>query len=179
LDTGEERLLLGKFGGQSTRVCFSPEGRVVAAGSTDLTARIWEVSTEKELLKLLEEHGCAAGLAFSPDMHLLDIGSHDVTNHVKDPATANELRILRGHRDWVTAVAYRPDGKLLASVCRDATLRLWDCDGWTEKATLQFAPAATGFYPELAFTPDGRHLGVATFTGTLYILRLAPPKEAG
>lgn len=54
-------------------VAFSPNGRLLAAGFADHTARIWDVHAGTELLSLPHEHEVHA-LAFSPEGQLLATG---------------------------------------------------------------------------------------------------------
>jgi WD40 repeat protein len=59
-------------------VAFSPNGTEVLTGSSDRTARIWEVSSGKELHKL-PHGGQVNAVAFSPDGKKVLTGSYDGT----------------------------------------------------------------------------------------------------
>ena len=48
-------------------VAFSPDGRRIASGSFDRTAKVWDAETGQEILSLKGHRDGVAGLAFSPD----------------------------------------------------------------------------------------------------------------
>jgi len=57
-------------------VAFSPDGRLVATGSLDKTARVFESATGKEVSRLAHQ-GTVNSVAFSPDGRLLALASGD------------------------------------------------------------------------------------------------------
>src|SRR5947209_11542422 len=60
-------------------VVFSADGRYVATGSYDRTAKVWEAGTGN-LLATLAGHGATVeAVAFSPDGKFLGTGSYDGT----------------------------------------------------------------------------------------------------
>ena len=56
--------MLGHMGAVDA-VAFSPDGKLVATASDDPTARIWEVDSSQQLVRLLHKNGVSE-VAFSP-----------------------------------------------------------------------------------------------------------------
>ncbi|MBI2924488.1 MAG: peptidoglycan DD-metalloendopeptidase family protein [Verrucomicrobia bacterium] len=105
-------------------VAFSPDGKTaLAAGS--FYARLWNVSTGKEIRAFSGHNGIVNSAAFSPDGKTVLTGSADKTARLWDAATGQALRTFTGHSDEVTSVAFSPDGNRIVTGSKDKTARVW------------------------------------------------------
>ncbi len=78
-----------------TSVAWSPDGKRLATGSDDQTAKVWDAASGKELLTLRGHAGSVYSVAWSPDGKRLATGSWDKTAKVWDAASGQELLTLR------------------------------------------------------------------------------------
>ena len=118
-------------------LAFSPDGKSLASGGYDGTAKIWDVATGKKLLDVPAraaampnqpppEANTVMSLAFSPDGKTLAVGGSDTLIHLLNAADGKLVRSLPGHTSAVTALAFHPGGALLVSGSKDRTVRLWN-----------------------------------------------------
>ena len=151
-DTEAQFKIITLAGPQS--VVFSPDGKWLAAGTTDGSLRIWESATGNQLHTLAAHAKFVRGLAVSRDGRWLATGGGDNLIKLWEVATAREVRTFEGHTGPVQAVAFSPDGSRLASGGQDATLRVWEVDTGRQ---LLSVPATGSFnnLHALAFSPDG------------------------
>ena len=107
-------------------VAFSPDGRILASGGSEL--RLWEVESGAELRRFQGHTAEVHSVAFSPDGNLLASGSWDQTVRLWEVDSGRDVRQLRGHQGYVNSVAFSPEGQMLASGGWDHTVRLWNLD---------------------------------------------------
>ena len=133
-------------------VAFSPDGALLATGSTDKLAKLWDWKAEMPVEKAkLEGHGDAVwGVAWSKD-NVLATCSADRKIKLWN-AEGKEQATLEGHKDWVSDVAFSADGLTLASASHDRTAKLWDVT--SRKETVSFGPHASTCWT-VALSPDG------------------------
>ncbi|KAJ5966782.1 hypothetical protein N7501_003030 [Penicillium viridicatum] len=144
--------------GRVTSVAFSPDGKLVASGSTDQSVKVWNTITGA-IHKTLEGHSrWVTSVAFSPDSKFVASGSRDSTVNVWNIQTGDIHRKLEGdmresnsgYSQWVTSTAFSPDGVFLASGAEDITL--WNT------TTGEIQRMIDGYFKvvnSVAFSPDG------------------------
>jgi WD40 repeat protein len=103
---------------------FSPDGRLLATGSYDLTARIWDAHTGK-LLHVLPHHGYVLDEVFSSDGRSLVTSSADGAGYVWDVATGQRELLLVGATGPALAAALSRDGSEIALASSDRLARIY------------------------------------------------------
>jgi WD40 repeat protein len=79
-------------------LCFSPDGRWLAASGEDRALRLWDAATGKPRAILEDHRGAVTSLAFSPDSRLLVSSSGDGTAVVWDVKEVLRRPVARGAR---------------------------------------------------------------------------------
>jgi roadblock/LC7 domain-containing protein len=159
------------LGREVTGVAFSPDGRLLATGSADQTARIWEAATGQERTRFSHDEGVAV-VAFSPDGRMLATGSFDPNARIWD-AASGQMTTRVAHDGMVPGVAFGFGGRLLATGSADRTARVWDAASGREQIWMSHdAPVAA-----VAFSPDGRLLATASEDQTARVWDAASGQE--
>ncbi len=139
-------------------VALRTDGRLAVSGSQDMTLKIWDIATGRELRTLLGHTATAAAAVLTVNGQLVISASGDNTLKVWEVASGRELRTLFGHRDAVTGVALSADGQLAISASRDKTLKMWNMATGRDLCTLRGHDKAV---TDVALSADGR-LAVST-----------------
>lgn len=100
--------------------------QLLVSGSTDKTARVWDMTNSKPLKVLTGHTDSIWSVALSQFAKICVTASNDKTARVWDIEAGSTLRILIGHSNWVYSTSISTDGKRCLTGSFDCTVRLWD-----------------------------------------------------
>ncbi len=142
-------------------LAFSRDGNYVLTGSTDKTARLWDL--EGNIQQVFSGHiSPVYTVAFSPNCKTVLTGSGDFTARLWD-FQGNCLQIFSGHKLRVLSVTFSPDGNNILTGSADSTAILWDLQG----NILQRFHGHTGVVRNVAFAPDGETVLTGSYDHTV------------
>ena len=151
-------------------VSFSPDGRYLATGSTDNTAKLWEATTGRVVRTFQGHDDWVRPVSFSHDGRYLATGSTDKTAKLWEIATGREVRTFRGHDFWINSVFFSPTGRYLATGSSDKTARLWETSTGRQVRTFRAHKDGVTSVP---FSPDGRYLATGSGDKTAKLWEVA------
>ncbi|KAF9459295.1 WD-repeat protein [Collybia nuda] len=110
---------------------FSPTGNLLATGSGDTTARLWDLNTETPSHTLQGHIGWVLCVEWEAMERKLATGGHDGHVRLWEPKTGKPIGdALKGHSKWITSLSWEPihlnpSSPRVASSSKDGTVRVW------------------------------------------------------
>ncbi len=150
----------------ATSIGYGPDGRTLAVGTITRLVELWDLASNRELVKLRHTgQSQVRQVAFSDDGRTLVTGSLDQVR-IWDLGGAAERRMLAGHAAGIHRLAFCPDGTMLATASSDRTIKLWDPATGSLRRTLGGQP---GRVTNCAFSRGGTLLATGTASGSLHV----------
>jgi RNA polymerase sigma factor (sigma-70 family) len=188
-DTAAE---IGRFDGLVGGVCslaFAPDGKTLAAGIGDMTSRLWEFPSKRELARLggfkgraFVTHFPIYSVAFSPDGQTLASGSIDRRVRLLDVKTHKERFGYAAQQEPIAQLVLSADSRLVAALtdrlrhpAPDSNrVRLWDL---AERKITAEITSNKATLTAIDFGRDGKNLVSASGYGPLQVWDAATGQE--
>jgi WD40 repeat protein len=156
------------FDGAITALGFNADGTLIAAGSADKTARVFNIAEAKELAKFVGHTNTVTAIAFTNDNNVVASGAADNTAKVWNVSESKELANIAGFTGPVTVGAIQPGNNQVAFGSADGTVRVFNPGDGAQAVGLTPGQAVSG----LAVSADGQKIAVS---GTDNVTRVYKP----
>ena len=145
-------------------VAFSPDGALLAAGTTTGDLYVWQTQDGRCFRQYTEHTNWIMSVAWSPDGSQLVTGSADETIRLWRLQDTESHAVWHGHTGLITSVTFHPSGLLVASGSNDQTICVWHV---ATGRTLQTLRGHSGSINCVAFSPDEAMLASGSDDSTI------------
>eukprot|EP01103_Thecamoeba_quadrilineata_P013413 TRINITY_DN3720_c0_g1_i1.p1 TRINITY_DN3720_c0_g1~~TRINITY_DN3720_c0_g1_i1.p1 ORF type:complete len:527 (-),score=98.66 TRINITY_DN3720_c0_g1_i1:96-1532(-) len=146
------------------RIAFHPSGNYLASTSFDLTWRLWDIETKKELLQQEGHTRPAFAIAFQGDGALCATAGLDAIGRIWDLRIGRFVYVMKGHVKQILAMDFAPNGFQVATGSEDHTVRIWDI---RKKRSVYTIPAHFHLVSGVKYQPgSGEFLVTASYDRT-------------
>ncbi len=152
-------------------VAISPDSNLVASGSRDKSAKLWELSTGREVRSFLGHEASVNCIDFTKDGKWMITSSGDMTAKIWEVATGKEVFSTAPADRVLTAAAFSPDSKYFVTAGHPDEAEVWDFN--TKKVIQRLnvnSDQGGGYGINLDFSADGKWLAIGedNRTATVY-----------
>jgi len=155
-----------------TGVAFSPDGQHLASSGLSNndaegdTAMIWDLSSNKNTIELIEQPYLPLHVEYLPDGQRLVHAGFDGRVVIRNSTDGRLIRTYEGHKNNVNFTSTSPDGKRIVSGSVAGTMRIWDIDSGYD---LMILKGHTGSVSHAEFSPNGERIVSSSEDGTIKI----------
>jgi WD40 repeat protein/tetratricopeptide (TPR) repeat protein len=134
---------------------FSPDGKKILTICRDRSARIWDITTEKQVGSAFGHTAEVVHASFSADGKRVLTASADGTARVWQASNAEPVTRPLKHGSAVRSARFSPEGRFVITVGEDHGVRVWDTETSEPVGrTLRHDETVSG----AVFSPDGRYV---------------------
>ncbi len=137
-------------------VAVSLDGSLIASGSQDHAARIWDANTHALIHTLLGHTDRVYRVAFDPTGRRLATASSDGTVKIWNTTDGRNEFTFAGHTGSVRTAVFSPDSQWVASAGKDGRVKIWNAA--TGQVRLDLDGMVDGHDHPLVFSPSGEWL---------------------
>jgi WD40 repeat protein len=150
---------------------LSPDGRYIVSGSSDHTAKLWNIETSREIRTFKGFSNSVDKVAFHPNGRIIAAGSYSKVK-LWDLYTGRELLSIQGS----SPVVYSPSGRYLLTAYGGTTLKLWTVDNG-RLGVRSFQGRHDKHIFCAAFSADGRYVVTGSSDRTIKLWDVSSGKE--
>jgi WD40 repeat protein/energy-coupling factor transporter ATP-binding protein EcfA2 len=163
---------------------ISPDGRVLAAGTTTFKVQLWDITdlaapvllgpALEGFTKLIEQ------VAFSVSSGLMVGASDDGSVRlwdVRTPAEPRPLSTLTGPDNHVLGLGLSRDGRLLAAASADRSVWLWNIEDPERPEALATITGFDNYAYSVAFSPDSKVLATGSADKSVRLWAISDPRH--
>ncbi|MFX0125495.1 MAG: hypothetical protein ACFFAE_17875 [Candidatus Hodarchaeota archaeon] len=135
-------------------VIFSPNGSLLASGSSDGVVTFWDVLSGAEIKTFPRNDRAVNSVIFSPDGNIFAYCDNEKFK-LWNMTSEEEIQTFPSESSYMTTIAFSPDGRTIASAGTDGSIVLWgispipldfDFDGITDSWEREYKLDPTNFW---------------------------------
>lgn len=163
------------IGCQIASMVFDRDGKFLAIGGSDGSARLWAAGAGRELRRFeIGDQASVGAVALRPDGWALAAAPQEPNSPLRvwDLKTKRELK-RQYHASQVQAMTFSPGGQLLATGREDGSVQILDLATGRELANFNHGSQLP--VNALAFAPDGKTIASGGEDGMILLWRMPKP----